>query len=435
MKEIIEYILVGLLTSFMYMYVWYKLLDNPYDFKNKKTYIVFVLLSGIIIANYLFNNEFLRISIITIIFMIAIKFLFDEKLNVCVMTAIMGQFVGLLAEIAFALFTLVCLKGGETIIEKYSGSLFAILFLILSNYLLLKINLFKKLNRYLIDKTKNLNKIIFILLSILILLIYNYLIISVYYKINIGTLAIANTVLILIYSIVIFRFLATKNDYNEVSNKYINTLTNLKEYEEILDKYRVLNHENKNQLLTIRSMIVKKDKKIPDYIDTIIDTTIKDNEKLMFDTNIIPAGGLRAIIYSKMSYMQDNNINVKLDIERKVRTIDLKDMTEEKILDICKIVGVFLDNAIEEVQKLDKKEIIIKLYIDNNDFCIGITNNFAGDIDIEKIDNKRYTTKETGHGYGLALVKNIINRNNKLSNERSIYKDNFTQILRIKNAK
>ena len=32
-------------------------------------------------------------------------------------------------------------------------------------------------------------------------------------------------------------------------------------YEDILDKYKVSNHENKNQLLTIRNMISDKNKK------------------------------------------------------------------------------------------------------------------------------------------------------------------------------
>ena len=38
----------------------------------------------------------------------------------------------------------------------------------------------------------------------------------------------------------------------------------------MMDKYRVLNHENKNQLLLIKSMINNKDKKVTNYIDEII---------------------------------------------------------------------------------------------------------------------------------------------------------------------
>jgi len=434
---IIENILVGLITSFMYMFMWNKLLDKKYDFRNIKTYIVFILLAAAIVLNYLYNNQFLRILIITIIFMFAIKIVFKEETNICIMTAIMSQLIGLLSEVTFALFALLILQINESIItEIFSGKLCTIIFLFTTNYIWLKINLFKRINNYFIEKTKNLNKYYLLLLSGLVMIIYNYLIASVYYQISIGLLVMANVILIIIYTAIIFSFLATKNDYNEISNKYVNTLSSLKEYEEILDKYRVSSHENKNQLLTIRAMIVKKEKKLKDYIDSIIDTISNDNEKIMYDTNKIPSGGLRAIIYSKMLSMKDKSIDVNLDIERNVRLVELINLSDKVMLDICKIMGVFLDNAIEEVEKLSKKEILIKLYVDNKDLCISITNNYKGKIQLDKISNKGYTTKENGHGYGLTLVKNIINNNGKmLENNTEINNDYFTQILIIKNVK
>ena len=96
-------------------------------------------------------------------------------------------------------------------------------------------------------------------------------------------------------------------------------------------------------------------------------------------------------------------------------------------------MGVFLDNAIEAVKKIKKKEILVEIYTMDTNLCIDITNNFKGNLDLNKISNIKYTTKGEGHGYGLTLVENILNEESeKLENERSINRDTFTQTLKIK---
>ena len=243
---------------------------------------------------------------------------------------------------------------------------------------------------------------------------------------------IINLILLFIYLFICFKFLRTENEYTKINDKYNNTLNSLKEYEDILDVYRISSHENKNQLLMIRNMILKKEKCISEYIDKIIDNKIKDDEKLMFDTNKIPAGGLRAVIYSKLLVMKDEKIDFDLIVDRKVRTVDLIELGESLMFDVCRVTGVFLDNAIEEVRDKNNKKIIVELFTDEDKLCIKISNNFSGLINIEKIYDKGYTTKTKGHGYGLSLVKDIIEKNSKLINKTSIEKQLFTQLLEIK---
>ena len=108
-------------------------------------------------------------------------------------------------------------------------------------------------------------------------------------------------------------------------------------------------------------------------------------------------------------------------------------MGDDLILSICKILGVFLDNAIDEVKKLRKKNIDIEFYIMDNYLNIDITNNFKGNLELNKLGVKNYTTKGNGHGYGLVLVNKIISENySTLINEKSVNGDRFTQTLKIK---
>jgi two-component system sensor histidine kinase AgrC len=101
------------------------------------------------------------------------------------------------------------------------------------------------------------------------------------------------------------------------------------------------------------------------------------------------------------------------------------------MLDVCQILGVYLDNAIEEVKKLDIKNIFVEMYQHNGKMILAVSNNFTGTINLNKINEIGYTTKSDGHGYGLTLTQNIIEKNNKLSGETSIINDVFIQNLKI----
>ena len=180
-------------------------------------------------------------------------------------------------------------------------------------------------------------------------------------------------------------------------------------------------------------MIEKKDKNMIDYINEIIKDKREDNDILYTKTKRIPSGGLQGLIYQKMLLIQEKGINIVLDVSTKVRKVDLLNISPKMNYDICRIVGIILDNAIEETEKINKKdkEILISMYIDDY-FNIEISNHFVGDIEIDKIFNKGYTTKGNGHGYGLSLLKQIVSENKNIINETKIINNVFTQIIKIK---
>ena len=47
------------------------------------------------------------------------------------------------------------------------------------------------------------------------------------------------------------------------------------------------------------------------------------------------------------------------------------------------------------------------------------------------MDNMGYTTKGSGHGYGLTLMKQIIDKNELLSNQKNIYGQKFVQKITL----
>lgn len=421
------------INSFAHIYIWSELLDKKDIFKSRKYWLIQILFAIVLLLNYLLVSDFVKIAFLLLMLILFVKLLFNPEVNATILVSFISEILMMLSELVFILLIILLNTNSvNVLVDSYAGSLIVNLLVSVIAILASKIKYLKVLYKRLLKLSNNLKKYNIIIVMIVILISINFIFASIYNKITLSAVVIMNVLISSIYLIICFKFLTTQNKYQKINNKYNTTLNSLKEYEDVLDMYRVSNHENKNQLLTIRSMIVKGEKDIPKYIDKIIDNKIKDDEKLMFDTNKIPSGGLRATIYSKMLMMKELGIEFKLNVARKVRTVELIQLGEDIMLDICKVIGVFLDNSIEAVKDLEKKYIDISLITDDANLIIEISNNFEGSIDVNKIDDKGYTSKTGGHGYGLSLVKQIINSNSKLSNERRITKDIFSQRLIIK---
>ena len=426
-------ILGGLINSFAYIYIWTKLLGEKINFKGKRYYIVQVLFMFSLISNYLLIDQLARIIFVVIMMSVFCYMLYKRSIQDSIITAFLSQIIMMISEIIFVMFlTMILQKNPNEMVQSVAGGLLCNIGISLVSILISKLKFIHNTYLRLSKLFKSFNTKFTFTILIIILISINFIFVAIYYKYNMIYVLITNALISIFYFFICFKFFSAENKYNNITNKYNTTINSLKEYEDILDMYRVSNHENKNQLLTIRSMIINKDKNIPAYIDKVIDNKIKDDERLMFDTSKIPAGGLRAVIYSKMLYMKENNIKFNLKVNRQVRTVELIELGDDLMLDVCKIVGVFLDNAIEAVASLKNKIVNIDLSTDDEFLNIEISNNFEGAIDIEELDTKGYTTKSSGHGYGLSLVKEIINKNNKLINERKINRDVFIQKLKIK---
>lgn len=223
-----------------------------------------------------------------------------------------------------------------------------------------------------------------------------------------------------------------KNENIKFKEENKNLLDNLNEYEKMLDYQRVANHENKNQLLVIKSMINKNNKKLHGYIDEVIKEKREDNETLYTKAKRIPSGGLQGLIYQKMLHMQEESINIDLNVSTEIRKINFSSLNTKTNYDICRIVGIIIDNAVDETLKIEDREISISMYKEDNEFIIEVSNKCKDLPDLDKIDNKGYTTKEKGHGYGLSLLKDICDNNKDIVNERKIVGNIFQQIIKIK---
>lgn len=327
---------------------WAILLSEKINFKNWKFYFSVVVIIILLILN---NNNMLKFTVNTIVLAIIIKFLYHQSIKNSIIAVFFTQAIGIIYELIFSMVAIYLFK-----INFELGNfhplivLFADLFVSSGIILTVRIKLFKKLYKAFVTLTDKINGRTLLIILIPIIIIFNIYIEMTFYKIGEFYVFLLNNITIFIIMIIMYILAKKEKEYIKIYDKYNTTLNSLKEYEDILDKYRVSNHENKNQLLTIRNMISDKSKKVAKYIDEIVKNKLKDDERIMQEVSIIPAGGLRGLVYSKVLDMKQKEIEYELNISKDVRTVDLINRIDDRdMLDICQIIGVYIDNAIQEV--------------------------------------------------------------------------------------
>lgn len=413
--------------------VWSIFYDEKINFKSIWVYLSIVCLTTLSIFNHIFVNAFVKMLVITLLITIFNWLIFRRRLNETIISSIYGQFIVTIADVLFAL---VLISGfnknlgliKSDIFDTLVGNVVVALIYVGISY----IPFVKKIYLRIVEFTNKFRTKNVILWSLLVIISINFLVAIIYYDMKSLFVVIINSLLIIIYSFIVYKAMNQKSINMIIEAENVSLMESLHQYEDMVDRQRVDNHENKNQLLIIKNMIKKNDKDVIKYIDTVVKVEKEDDEALYTKVKSIPSGGLQGIIYQKMLSMKDNRILFSLDVSRDVRNIDLEKMNIEDNYKLCKIVGVLLDNAIEESLKIDDRRIMISLYVDEDMLIIDISNRFDGKIDLDKIDEEGYTTKGEGHGYGLSLVKKLVNGNDCFINERKVNKDVFKQIIKFK---
>ena len=416
------------------IYIISKLLNKSFNFNNPKNYIFVVLLIVVNVANFLYFDDLVRIVVSTIFISIANYLIFNETLNRTVVSTITEQLLMFISEIIYA----VCLinlldANGNSLISEYYGTLISVLFISTIAIILINVKRIKKFLVKIVNGSNKLKSSYLTASALLLILIMNILLVTVYHDVNIETILLVNFVFIIMCACILYKNLVDGSNIVKMQAENKALLNNLEEYEKMLDYQRVANHENKNQLLIVRSLL-KEDENSDalNYVNEVIDDKKDDNDVLFGRAKKIPSGGLQGIVYQKMLVMNDKNIKPRLDVSNSVKKFKLEDLDTKLNYDICRIVGVFLDNAIEETEKLDEREIMLSMYEQNSDLVIEISNKFKNVPDLERLEEKGYSTKGKGHGYGLSLVNDIVNNNNQIINEKGITRNIFTQKLIIK---
>lgn len=235
---------------------------------------------------------------------------------------------------------------------------------------------------------------------------------------------------ILVFVVLYFK---ENSDRNKLAHQYDKLLGHVQAYEKLIIEKSKDQHEYKNQLILLRGLISKNNKKAIDYVNQLLDISNKDiNYNWLTKLNNIPSGGLKGLIYYKVSQMQEQDIKVYIDISKELEQEKVWKTCDKYLRDVSRVIGVYIDNAIEASIHANKKYVIIEAELVNDDIVFSFSNTYAGSIDVNSIDSAGFSTKGKGKGYGLSLVRDIISKNDYLEQQREINGIYFVQKLIIR---
>lgn len=184
-------------------------------------------------------------------------------------------------------------------------------------------------------------------------------------------------------------------------------LTKISHSEEVIDALQGQKHDFNNHLNVLAGMLqLGRNKKALEYI-----FSISEKVEEVFSISKIKNVEIAATLYRKCAIAESKGIEVDLYIES-----DLEKLKIDPI-DMSKILFNLIDNAVHELEKSQENEKILSIDIHERDqkYYISIGNSYPvlpGEL-YDKVFVKGFSTKKsgTGHGYGLSIVKSIVEKN------------------------
>lgn len=260
------------------------------------------------------------------------------------------------------------------------GNISVCLCLVIITYVLKKP--LKKLINYNLSTNKKIIVMSSITLVMLAIFFYN-LIKTFEFNNNIITYLV---IIVMLICILLYLF-KQKIENEKISKKYDELLDVMKSYESDIEEQRTLRHETKNEFATIKCKLQDKEdnKTIIEYIDSVIGEKEKAGSTKYSKFKYLPSNGLKGFFYYKFIEAEKKGINVSINISKQIENSFLKDIETKDFKDLARIIGVYLDNAIEASSTSEDKKLGIEMYLIKEKIEIIITNTFNNEINLDKI--------------------------------------------------
>lgn len=439
MLKPIDYIIGNMVLILYTYYAWRKISHQTIKVKWIYVILTSLLIMILSIINFTFTNIFIRFAITTFILTIANIIIYQNKFKQALLLSMISQLILFSGEL-ICLFLVILSTKYFSIqsIETLFGSIFSNIFIAILATVLINIPIVRTKCNNIFTKYNKVNNIQIIIPITILIITINILLALIYFKVDNLILLSINTTLVLLYTFIILSSLKDKNLFMEAKEENKELSTHLKEYEEILSQQQRNNHESKTELAVVRNLL-KKDKEAGlKCLDMIIGNKEDLDETFYQRCQKMPSG-IQGVVYQKL-LLADPNIQIYIEVSPDIPKNDLENKLNSDIfLAGCKIIGVFLGNALEEVNEIESmnhKKISVQLYLERKDtLVIQIGNTYRKNTDFSKLEEIGYTTKGKNHGQGLALVQDIENKYFNLKHETIVSGSMIFQKLKIKGLK
>ena len=213
-------------------------------------------------------------------------------------------------------------------------------------------------------------------------------------------------------------------------NSYDNLQEYMKQIEELYQNMRVFRHDYANVMLSVVGYIEENDmdglKKYYDMEIFPISNLFNKEKDVVAKLHNLDIIELKSLISVKINYALELKVEVNLEIIEKIDKVNMKS------IDLVRIIGIFLDNAIEACQECEKPSIDLSIIKMDKDITFIVKNTYINkNIDYCKLGTLGISSKGERRGTGLYNVKTIINAYNNVIMDTEYENGYFTQLLEI----
>lgn len=428
MLEVLVRFICAVLMIISGVYTISRITGNNLKKTNIKTYLLLLLLSIFTVLNYenqynlLFSISIFLLNIV--IYKVILQLTIEESIISVSIFMIILFFSDVIISSIFRMFISVEKMRGDKLIFLLSNILVSMVSIILMKNIRIRSHVQRFYSN--ISNKKILVNIIFLILLVsdFCLLAYNWTRLEKY---NLDYLV--NLLGMIIFGIIGYSYIKNTNNYNQLSMEYDSLFSYVQNFEEWIEKEQLNRHEYKNQLAVLRCLT--KEKKVKSKIDEILEDNINIEEQAVTNFKNLPKGGIKGLMYYKSAIAQKNKINLITDVSLENKSI-LSKLTEKQIRILCKLIGIYFDNAIEAAVESRKKNISIEIYELKDKVTFVFSNTFKKHKNLKDRNKKGVSSKGKGRGNGLYFAQKLITENSWIEQTQEIIDGYYIQQLIIK---
>ena len=204
--------------------------------------------------------------------------------------------------------------------------------------------------------------------------------------------------------------------------------------EAMYNSLRSFKHDYVNILLSLSGYIEDGDMdRLKDFFESKIFPTknlITGEDYKLNQLSNISVLEIKSLLSAKMIYAHESGIDITIDIPDKVESFLID------TVDLARILGIFLDNAIEATLKTEQPQIGLNIIQNKTGVSIIISNRFLDNgVMLHKLKQKGFSTKIGHQGIGLWNAQKIISSYDNVLLETTMKCDYFTQHIELTDRK
>ena len=197
-----------------------------------------------------------------------------------------------------------------------------------------------------------------------------------------------------------------KNEVDELNDELSDKERKISQMNESIKDLRKIKHDNMKQLDLIKKLISENNiSQAGEFVDELL-----QKGDVSYETRISSGSKDKSLIKNIASSINEKCLENNIDYKYFVDNLNSRFSITSSELN--SVITNILDNSVRAVMEngSDRKYIRLNAYEDNVLFCIEIRNNGPEIRDTSKIFNKGFTGSADGNGFGLFIVKEIVEK-------------------------